>query len=264
MAERPSAAQRQQFLSLLESPGAQDLAPQTGQLQARRYLDLQQAQTQLLAAFGSRLPAELKTPASPRWTLSGPLSDLARQSPPRVRYPTPAPLATGGAGTGTDRRPHRYPLATAGRTAAGAAQRSGPGPAAAGGRSHRRLLPHIAPPNSDYRWRWVPLARGGYRVLLLHRWPEQTTPLGEQLAAALDQKLLDQLRNELLAQLDHLLEEEPRRWLNLVALYRLPLDSDRAFRDTLEHLTLEEARQLLTRLLPPTRRLAIRLKTTEP
>lgn len=127
-----------------------------------------------------------------------------------------------------------------------------------------RLLPHIAPPNSDYRWRWVPLARGGYRVLLLHRWPEQTTPLGEQLAAALDQKLLDQLRNELLAQLDHLLEEEPRRWLNLVALYRLPLDSDRAFRDTLEHLTLEEARQLLTRLLPPTRRLAIRLKTTEP
>lgn len=263
MASPPSATAQAQLLALLEQPPTQVPDDRLAELDARRYLALQDPQTQLLAAFGDQLPAVPQRPFTPRWSLVGPDLELAQAPAPSAEAPPTAAwqpgqrvIAPASPHTDTGWALVGEPLPPP-RDGASLAQQRFVAEAVA------RLLPQLAPDQADYRWRWQPLSRGGYRVLLMHDWPPDSVPTGHTLAAALDEPLLQSLRAELLERFNQLLQTAPQQWLDLVALYHLPLDSDAVFRDTLQHLTLSEARALLTQALSPEHRISIRMTTTE-
>ncbi|MBV1787779.1 hypothetical protein KQ940_06880 [Marinobacterium sp. D7] len=270
MQARPTAAQQQQLLSLLAQPPRLDWPTLKRRLQAERYLQSQSAEDRLLAAFGEqREPSlDLTTAYSrlwlppPRWTLVGDMGTTGQTtSPPKAARDDRSSWQSGKlliADTGSSRLDTRWQLIaqpisapTDGRELA--QQRLGAELVA-------QLLPRTQTANADYRWLWRPLLSGGYRGLLLHGTDDPGT-LGEQLARQLDQPLLDATRDGLLQQLTRIEAEAPGQWLDLVALYRLPLDSHKAFRDTLNALDLAQARQLLRDTLPPAQSLHIRFDT---
>ena len=264
MSSPPTATAQEQLLALLNKPSPETAKALLPELNARRYLALQDPQTRLLAAFGEQLPAPPQISPAPRWSLIGPdlkltqdLAPSAEPHPPSAWQPGQRAIPPASAHTDTGWILVGEPL-LAPHDGTSLAQQRFVAEAVA------RLLPQLASDQADYRWRWQPLIHGGYRVLLVHNWPPDSIPTGHTLAAALNESLLQSLRTELLARFDQLLQTAPQQWLDLVALYRLPLDSDAAFRDTLQQLTLTEARTLLTQILGPEHRLTIRLTTTEP
>jgi len=269
--EVPTPAQQQRLLERLAQPPELDWQALERRLRAERYLQARSAEERLLAAFGERPDAAVGIAsaysrlwqAPPRWTLSGDLDAGEDTAPPPAPRTGPAPAlrtgeqripvdGSGRADTGWELIAQSIPAPTDGRTLA--RQRLA-------AELMSRLLARNTPPGSDYRWLWRPLVDGGYRGLLLHDWPGSPIALGERLARQLDQPLLDATRDALLEQLKQIEKEEPQRWLDLVALYRLPLDSHTAFRDTLVALDLEQARRLLVDTLPPAQSLHIRFDT---
>lgn len=267
----PTAAQQQALLALLIQPPDMDWQALEKRLRAERYLQKKSAESQLLSAFGERLDtnrgidgayARLWQP-TPRWTLSG---ELEAESS-NARPPRPEP------GKHTGWQPGKLDLTpgNASSVASGWELVAQPIPAPFDGRMMARqrlgaelvshLLVKALPVGSDFRWLWQPLVEGGYQGVLLHNRSGTPGPTGEQLASLLNQTLLDTTRDTLLEQFRHIETETPRQWLNLVALYRFPLDSHEAFRDTLAGLSLDEARQLVTDTLRPEQSLHIRFDT---
>jgi hypothetical protein len=263
MQDRPERAAREAFLSLLTQAPALDEPALHSELSARRYLQRQDAQTLLLATFGAQLPQPTQPPA-PLWTLSGPELELTPAPPPTRRLqtldhwqPGQLEIAPASARTDTAWMLIGEPIPAPASGAALAQQRFVAEAVA-------RLLPAIAPAGAEYRWRWQPLAGGGYRALLLRNWPDSVAAPGQALAAALTDTAFNHIRNSLLERFNQLLDDSPQQWLDLIALYGLALDSDAPFRDTLEQLTPDAARALLEQTLRPEHSLAIRLTTTEP
>lgn len=261
----PTAAQRSQLLSLLQQLPAPEPALTT-RLQAQRYLDQQAPEQQLLGALGERLAARPTAPVTdtPAWTLVGPQASQ------------PAALAT------SSPRPPAVPI-----TPLAPAEQQLP---SARGNGWHLLAETLPPPRdarelalqritaelvsrllavvttdaaADYRWLWQPLPYGGYQALLLR---QADTGLlarpGEQLAARLDQATLEQTRQALLERLEALVRDDPQQWLDLLALYQLPVDSDKVFRATLELLDLDSARTRVAQTLPADRRLHLRFAST--
>ncbi|KEA63581.1 hypothetical protein ADIMK_2360 [Marinobacterium lacunae] len=269
MANAPRPEQLQSIVSILSQPAPVDWSALQKRLQAERYLNSQSAEDRLLAAFGDQLRtnthaadlyAGLWTTPLRRILIGEGLNNSDTSVPPTADG---VPLSTPQAGT-------LIIPATGSRLDTRWELLAQPIPAPHDGASLARqrlgaelvshLLSRMAPADADYRWLWHPLATGGYRALLLHQW---TAPLpdGDRLAEQLDQALLDETRSTLLNQLDVLEAQTPEQWLDLVALYRMPLDSHTAFRATLESLNLTQARQLLTDTLVPAQSLHIRFNT---
>ena len=100
---------------------------------------------------------------------------------------------------------------------------------------------------------------GGYRALLTleSKTPSDNSAPISALGSRLDNALLERTRNALLERYDRMLEESPQRWLELVALYRLPLDSHRAFRDTLLGAELGPTQNRIDTLFKPQQSLQI-------
>ncbi|WP_432697005.1 hypothetical protein ACQUQP_01215 [Marinobacterium sp. YM272] len=255
----PQASQMRRFYSLLTSD-----VPQTTlakRARAERYLESRQDEVRLLAALGDRLPAqEASRPETPLWILAGKLDRVsgstqapASQSPARSRGWSPGVISLDDrshpARSYWQLTGHPQPAPTNGAELAN--QRLDAELVA-------QLLSRSAAQFESYRWIWKPLVRGGYRALLTLETPSvtDTAPI-PALAARLDQALLDTTRDALLERYERMLDESPQQWLELVALYRLPLDSHRAFRDTLLAAELSSAKSRVNDLFNPHQNLQI-------
>ncbi|GGC08779.1 hypothetical protein GCM10011352_38930 [Marinobacterium zhoushanense] len=271
MQAQPKPVQQQQLLSLLAPLPALDWPALTRRLRAERYLQSQPAEDRLLAAFGQQLEpsSDIGTAYSRlwqpphRWILVGDV-EIPEQttSPSQADRYDRSGWQSGELlipDTGSSR------LDTGWQLIAQSIPAPTNGVELARQRLSAELVSHLLArtlaANADYRWLWQPLVSGGYHGLLLHNWPDDPSAMGEQLARHLDQALLDTTRDTLLQQLARIEQESPGQWLDLVALYRLPLDSHKAFRDTLTTLNLAQARQLLRDTLRPAQSLLIRFDT---
>lgn len=264
----PTGVQRQQLLQGLQQlPPAPPTLHQ--RLQAQRYLEGQTAEQQLLSALGDRLGQQPQTPdRTPRWTLVGPTFEQPTATAAHTAISAPAPTAApapdfpGGELQLRGSRGQGWQLLASPL----------PAPADAAQWAQQRMLAELVSQLlaqvtqgkvKDYRWLWQPLPDAGYQALLL-RQPDPTllNELSAQLAARLDQTLLDQTRQTLLQRLDDLLQNNPQQWLDLLALYRLPLDSHLVFRATLEQLDLPSCQNLLAQTLNADHRLSLSFAST--
>lgn len=259
----PEAQQMDRFYALLSRLSSIESEPIRKRASAERYLQAQKDETRLLAAFGEHLPPPKPTASAllakpPVWILRGniPASDDALPTPPTLsRQPANADrqvvLSTSPRQTSERRLLLGQPQLAPTDGGELASQRLA-------AELMAQLLAQQSARDEKYRWIWKPLAENGYRALLL------TSPDTEpsRLASSLSTELFEQTRSSLLERFDQVLADEPSRWLELVALYRLPLDSHRAFRDTLSNLDLDAARGLVSHLLDPGQRLEIRFAST--
>ncbi|SEG78979.1 hypothetical protein [Marinobacterium lutimaris] len=259
----PTAQQMKQFYSLLRRQERLNNAPLHQRAQAERYLQSQQDESRLLVALGEQLAdtADTPTAALPTWILSGNIEPSEEDAPApdaRNRRSDISPMQL--VLNASPRQPERNLVLTgqlqgAPRDGAELAQQRLAAELVA------QLLPRLGG-NSDYRWIWKPLAQNGYRALILPADAAASLQTPEQLGQAINEELLEQTRAALLERYDRIIDEAPQDWLELVALYRLPLDSHRAFRDTLNTIDLDAARALITNLFDPGHSLQIRFAST--
>lgn len=265
MAQPPRSQQLDQFYSRLTQLNNINTEAMRKRARAERYLQSHQDETRLLAALGEGLSTtDSPFVSNPVWILSGDIdtgADTAPATPTRTsasdwpprqivlnessRQPTLSPMLIG--------QPQPAPLDGADL----ARQRLAAELVAL-------LLPQQLNGDVDYRWIWKPLAANGYRALLLPTKADTTAqrvaPLN--LAQLLTEELLEQTRTSLLQRYDQIIDEQPERWLELVALYHLPLDSYQAFRDTLNKIDLDAARALISNFFDPGQSLQIRFAST--
>jgi hypothetical protein len=260
--EPPEQEAITRLLNLLGEQPYFDWRGARDRLQAQRYLASQSAQSRLLSTFGEKLPRPDRSIESlysrlwwtePRRLLIARGDTKATDRPPHAALPP-----------NRDWNPGELALSTAelrGRSSDQWRLLGQPLNAPTNGTelAHQRLvaelvsllLPTLFRQQEDYRWLWQPLLGGGYQALIWRGRQLDRTMLGQYLAAELDAGILAKAQDRLLTSLTRIEQSQPEQWLHLVALYRLPLDSHRAFRDTLNRIDLEQARTLITELLPP-------------
>lgn len=263
MTKAPQAEQMSDFLDRLTSLAGIDQNAIERRTQAERYLQKQDEQVRLLSALGDQLADQPQRPdalsaATSIWTLTGDID-----APPGTQPPSTPAAQTDHWTPGTRTLDGSSRPATPGWELTGYPQ---PAPASGRELALQRLdaelvaqvLPIAMAGHESYRWIWKPLARGGYRALLAQGGPP---PSAHQLSQHLDPALLDTTRTALLERYDQILEESPQQWLEMLALYRLPLDSHQAFRDTLNAVDLNSAKSRVNRLFNPEQSLYVRFTT---
>lgn len=260
----PSAQQLEQFYTRLKQLEMINREPLRKRAQAERYLASQQDESRLLAALGEQLSdtADLFA-AKPVWLLTADIDKAEGSAPTTGSNAASRPWTPGSVRLDVSPRNPDASLTLIGQPQPAPKDGAELARQRLGAELMAQLLSHSFG-KMDYRWTWKPLAQNGYRALVLPSSPTTRAWLADPSLASrgVSKDLLEQTRASLLSRYDQILTEEPQRWLELVGLYHLPLDSHQAFRDTLNTIDLDAARALITNLLDPGQSLQIRFAST--
>ena len=112
------------------------------------------------------------------------------------------------------------------------------------------LIQSVKPKQANSSYEWHAGAEAGYQFIQASHWP--IAQARQQLTTAIDQldsQNTQQFAKQLKQQFEQISEQTPQQWLDMIALYALPLDSDQAFRAKLDAFTVEQLQARLRALV---------------